>query len=49
MTYFEAKDLEAKMSDDKNLIVKVVRILPENIDPPIKGDNGWDVEFEVID
>lgn len=48
MTYFEAKELEAKMYDDPNIIARVVRILPESIDPPIKDDNGWDVEFEVI-
>ena len=48
MTLFEAKDLAAKMDEDKNLIVEIVRTLPENIDPPIKGDNGWDVEFTVI-
>ena len=48
MTYSEAKELEAKMCEDDNLIVEVVRILPENIDPQIKGDNGWDVEFTVI-
>ena len=48
MTLFEAKDLQAKMETDDNLTVEIVRILPENIDPPIKDDNGWDVEFTVI-
>ena len=48
MTLFEAKELAAKMETDKNLIVKIVRILPANIDPPIKDDNGWDIEFTVI-
>ena len=48
MTYFEAKELAAKMSDDDNLHVEIVRILPKAIDPPMGGDNGWDVEFTVL-
>ena len=48
MTYFEAKDLAATMSEDDNLFVEIVRILPKAIDPPIGGDNGWDVEFTVL-
>ena len=48
MTYWEARDLVAKMDDDPNIKAEVVRILPENIDPPMKDDNGWDVEYEVL-
>jgi len=48
MTYVEAKDKIAKMHDDPNIIARIVRILPNDIDPPIEGDNGWDVEYEVL-
>jgi hypothetical protein len=26
---------------------RVVRVLPEELDPPTDNDNGWDVEIEV--
>jgi hypothetical protein len=48
MTYWEARELEAKMDDDPNIKAEVVRILPHHIDPPMKDDNGWDVEYEVL-
>jgi hypothetical protein len=49
MRYCEAKDMEAKMADDPNIKAEVVRILPEHIDPIKAGDNGWDVEYIVLD
>lgn len=36
---------------DNNLetvIAQVVRILPTDVDPVIEGDNGWDVEVNVV-
>lgn len=51
MKFDEAKatvDRYNRTNSQSSLMAKVVRILPENVDPPIEGDNGWDVEITVI-
>jgi hypothetical protein len=47
MTENEAHDLADKIESTGVATAKVVRILPEEIDPPRPGDNGWDVETTV--
>ena len=45
MTYREAVEMAGNLNGDI-LSAKVVRILSEDVDPIVKGDEGWDVEFE---
>ena len=44
MTLQEAKDLAHNFNKDLHLTAKVIRTLPEHIDPAKDGDNGWDLE-----
>jgi hypothetical protein len=48
MTHAEALEKARKLNDHDDLWAKVVRILPEEVDPQSLLDNGWDVEVEVI-
>jgi len=43
MTKTEAIKDAAAMNKHSNLSAEIVRILPETMDPPKPGDNGWDV------
>jgi len=46
----EAKDMARRLNNlDSPVIAVVVRILPEDIDPPQLGDSGWDVEVTPIE
>ena len=47
MTLIEAQDLKRRLDRHANLQNAVVRILPEEIDHPRDGDNGYDVETTV--
>jgi hypothetical protein len=48
MTKAEADDLATRIRDKcPDLTAKVIRILPDFIDPPKDGDNGWDVLIQV--
>ena len=49
MTLREAERMCAKFTDSSEVSAKVVRILPSDIDPITPMDNGWDVEFEVLE
>ena len=49
MTRTEALKEAKKINDNLALFwARVVRILPEAVDPIKPLDNGWDVEIEVI-
>ena len=53
MKYYEA----LQMTDKLNIKLhadpidpghaSIVRILPNDVDPPVNGDNGWDVEVTL--
>ncbi len=47
MTYIEATEYANTVED--SLGTKLVRILPETVDPIKPGDNGWDVEITSLD
>ena len=47
MTLVEAQALKASLDLDVGTHNTVVRILPESIDPPREGDNGYDVETTI--
>ena len=47
MTITEAQELKNRLDRNSGLQNTVVRILPEEIDPPRDGDNGYDVETTV--
>ena len=47
MTYQEARDQAAQINKNGKLTAKIVRVLPREIDPIRKGDNGWDVEVTI--
>ena len=49
MTKQDAQDAADRLNRDPKLNARVVRILPENIDPPQPDDNGWDVEITVLE
>ena len=49
MTKQEAEDQALILNTHKELSAEVVRILPEDIDPIVEGDNGWDVEITVME
>ena len=50
MTLSEAQQIKARLNDlDAPIFARVVRILPEDIDPPKPKDNGWDVECVCFD
>ena len=46
MNHSDAFDLVGRLKALSNIDAKIVRILPEDIDPPKLSDDGWDVEFE---
>ena len=56
MTHTEAMELSDRINRNNtgtsnNLDpckAEVVRILPDHVDPPKDGDNGWDVEVTVL-
>jgi len=45
----EATPLACRIRRDPNLQARVVRILPESIDPVNQEDNGFDVLVTVLD
>ena len=49
MNHNDAADLVRRLRALSNISAKIVRILPEDIDPPKLSDNGWDVEIEVTE
>jgi hypothetical protein len=49
MTKNEAMEMAKRLNTpDAKTISQVVRILPEEIDPVVDGDNGWDVETTIL-
>jgi hypothetical protein len=46
MTLKEARELARRYNKYIHLTAQVVRILPEEIDPPKPEDKGWDVEVQ---
>ena len=49
MTKNEAMEMAKRLNTpDATTISQVVRILPEEIDPVVDGDNGWDVETTIL-
>ena len=49
MNHRDAADLAGRLQALSGTDAQVVRILPEDIDPPKLSDNGWDVEVTVTD
>ena len=51
MTLNEAKEITIKTNSryPRETDARIVRILPVDIDPPDDNDNGWDVEFTVLE
>jgi len=49
VTKTEADRRASRLNKVPGITVKVVRILPEHVDPPRQGDNGWDLEITVND
>jgi hypothetical protein len=49
MTREEADDYASRMNARPGVVACVIRILPEIMDPPKDGDNGWDVIVTTSD
>ena len=49
MTRTEALEQARNLNDNDNIWARVVRTLPEAIDPIKLLDDGWDVEIEIIE
>jgi len=45
----DAQDSADRLNRDPQLTARVVRILPERIDPVQDDDNGWDVEITITE
>lgn len=48
MNFAKANEEADRLNKYINLKATVVRILSEEVDPIQDGDNGWDVEVEVL-
>ena len=49
LTREEAQESVARLNRNKTLHAQVVRILPEDVDPIVEGDRGFDVLINVIE